>query len=606
MENYLIIKRNMRSESKQYAGFTKDPLSVELHFQQPQANVDSVGVRIYCQENYFCMGEVEKIWKALTPITKCKLRVKGEAYWLPGRYIAFIYVGESARYLCRFTLSTDPKERLRMEMSPILPDSPGDFYANCLSDELWYQRLGRLGLSARFHMRLLLIYMQDKRQREAGLKPMTPIIVKGHSDHEEMVRYVAEQLEWHVEYKELSSYELTDEKPYSTDDANTLYVEFRANLPWVLYGREHPALVPYTDKKTAELSATDSMDRFLAELDAWNSWTTASVQEADEDILDNVEDCALAQQREADDLAGGTVADDDNDQTPQEKLDALVGLSALKEDLRRASLLALFHKRRRELMLEGDTGGRHHMLFLGNPGTGKTTVARIIGQMYREMGLLSSGHTVVTERTCLIGEFIGQTEGRMKEMIDQARGGVLFIDEAYTLFAGEDDQRDFGKHALECLLTVLAEPNPDMLIIMAGYEKPMQELLKSNPGLRDRFPLKFHFEDFTEEELVEVALRLAKARHYEFSGDAERQLRRIVHLAHQHRDAHFANARWVHNFFEQGIEKCMALRVMSAPSAQDIRTFSLIEASDLLEAERTYLRDTAPYIAPKPRIGFVA
>lgn len=595
MGNYFIIKRTKRAQSNQYSGFTKDPASVELHFDEPQTDADTVGVRIYCHDNYFFMGEGEIQRKTKRPLEKCKLKVSGEGYWMPGRYIAYIYVGESAHFFCRFVLSTDRKERVVMDMERIVPNSPGDFFANCLCMETWYQRLQYMGLSFRFHMRLLLMYMQDERMREEGMEPTLPITVCATRENMMAMGFVAEQLDQHMGNADLVSSKVVDALPTTMAEKRTLYVDFKLNVHWYLYTKEHPIAALLVDEKAASDCTLSSLKKLYGDYDP------AKEKTADEETEEQT-----GNEEFMSDFLNDENARYPMEPSPQAELDALVGLGTLKEDLRRASLLALFHKRRRELMLESDTGGRHHMLFLGNPGTGKTTVARIIGQMYREMGLLSRGHTVVTERSGLIGEFIGQTEGRMKEVIEQARGGVLFIDEAYTLFAGDDDQRDYGKHALECLLTVLAEPNPDMLIIMAGYERPMQELLKSNPGLRDRFPLKFRFEDFTEEELVEVALRLAHQQHYEFSEEAEQQLRRIVHLAYQHRDADFANARWVHNFFEQGIEKCMALRVMSAPSAQDIRTFSLIQASDLLEAERTYLRDTAPYKAPKPRIGFVA
>ena len=192
----------------------------------------------------------------------------------------------------------------------------------------------------------------------------------------------------------------------------------------------------------------------------------------------------------------------------EEQLDELVGLQRLKKDIREARLLTLFIKERKMMQLETSDDNRHHMLFLGNPGTGKTTVARIIGQMYHEMGILSNGHLIETNRTSLVGEYIGHTEKNMRETIANARGGVLFVDEAYTLITQEEDSKDFGKEVINALLPVLSEPNPDMIVILAGYKDKMQTLLNSNPGLKDRFPLHFHFEDYTPEELAEMARRI--------------------------------------------------------------------------------------------------
>ena len=197
----------------------------------------------------------------------------------------------------------------------------------------------------------------------------------------------------------------------------------------------------------------------------------------------------------------------------EEELQQMVGLKQLKEDIQEARMMSLFLKERRELNLDLCGDSRYHMLFLGNPGTGKTTVARLVGKMYHQMGLLSKGHTVETCRTNLVGEYLGHTEKNTKEAIEEARGGVLFIDEAYTLIEGGSDTKDYGKEVINALLTVLSEPNPDMIVILAGYEDKMKKLLKSNPGLKDRFPLRFHFEDYTADELSEIAHRCEVGRY---------------------------------------------------------------------------------------------
>ena len=248
------------------------------------------------------------------------------------------------------------------------------------------------------------------------------------------------------------------------------------------------------------------------------------------------------------------------------------------------------------------------MLFYGNPGTGKTTVARLVGELYHQMGVLSKGHTVETCRTDLVGEYIGHTENRMKEVLEQARGGVLFIDEAYTLVGRSKESNDFGKEVIHALLPILSEPDPDLIVILAGYEEKMQTLLQSNPGLKDRFPLKFYFEDYTNDELYAIACQTLQDRGFVLTPAAEQRLRAAIARATAHRDAHFGNGRWVHNLIEQGIVKSMARRIMSIPGHDrtDRVLLSTVEATDIDEAEaRLALRPDLR--VPQPvRVGFRA
>lgn len=292
----------------------------------------------------------------------------------------------------------------------------------------------------------------------------------------------------------------------------------------------------------------------------------------------------------------------------EEQLDELVGLQRLKKDIREARLLTLFIKERKMMQLETSDDNRHHMLFLGNPGTGKTTVARIIGQMYHEMGILSNGHLIETNRTSLVGEYIGHTEKNMRETIANARGGVLFVDEAYTLITQEEDSKDFGKEVINALLPVLSEPNPDMIVILAGYKDKMQTLLNSNPGLKDRFPLHFHFEEYTPEELAEMARRILTKRNFTLTPEAEERLRKTIEKAVSAHDPHFGNGRWVHNLIEQGIIKSMAKRVMSqsGKSKGSRQLFSRIEEEDIIEAEKNFLGCRQLKISVSRPIGFIA
>lgn len=293
----------------------------------------------------------------------------------------------------------------------------------------------------------------------------------------------------------------------------------------------------------------------------------------------------------------------------ERELEAMVGLQRLKDDMKEARMMAMFNKKRAEMCLQTDGEQRNHMLFLGNPGTGKTTVAKLVGQMYHSMGLLSKGHTVETNRSKLVGEYIGMTEKKTLDAIEEARGGVLFIDEAYTLVSYESDTKDFGKEVLNALLTVLSEPEPDMIIILAGYEDKMAAMMKTNPGLKDRFPLTFHFDDYSAGELMEMACRTLEAGNYRLTDEAHRCLASLIEKATAQRDEYFGNGRWVHNLINQGIIKSMARKVMSDSAAVRNIDTSLqcdIQEADIIEAERNFLSlKTSRISSPRP-IGFRA
>lgn len=293
----------------------------------------------------------------------------------------------------------------------------------------------------------------------------------------------------------------------------------------------------------------------------------------------------------------------------EKELEDMVGLQRVKDDMREARMMAMFNQKRAEMCLQTNNEQRNHMLFLGNPGTGKTTVAKLVGEIYHNMGLLSKGHTVETNRSKLVGEYIGMTEKKTLEAIEEARGGVLFIDEAYTLVSHESDTKDFGKEILNALLTVLSEPQPDMIVILAGYEDKMMNMMKTNPGLKDRFPLTFHFDDYSAEELMEMACRILKAGNYRLTDDAHKCMNTLIEKAAANRNEYFGNGRWVHNLIYQGIIKSMARRVMtSSPTERniDIDMLCVIEESDIIETEKNFLSlKTANISSPRP-IGFRA
>ena len=292
----------------------------------------------------------------------------------------------------------------------------------------------------------------------------------------------------------------------------------------------------------------------------------------------------------------------------EKELEGMIGLRKVKDDMKDARLMSMFKKKRADMCLQKNKENVNHMLFLGNPGTGKTTVAKLVGQIYHNMGLLSKGHTVETNRAKLVGEYIGMTEKLTLEVIEQARGGVLFIDEAYTLISNRDsDSKDFGKEVVNALLTVLSEPDPDMIIIMAGYEDKMNNMLSTNPGLKDRFPLNFTFENYNEDELMEIACNLLEKDNYKLTDAARDRLHLLMEKAVANRDEHFGNGRWVHNLINQGVIKSMAKRVMLGGfTEQNKESLTQIEEADIIEAEKNYIDIRNKRIVSIRPIGFRA
>ena len=227
-----------------------------------------------------------------------------------------------------------------------------------------------------------------------------------------------------------------------------------------------------------------------------------------------------------------------------DELMALVGMQALKNTLCKDRALAIHNKQLRELGRVNLAPTPLHMVFLGNPGTGKTKVARLLGGVYKSLGLLSKGHVVEVSRVDLVGSTIGSTEKRTKEVIESAHGGFLFIDEAYTLV--KPSPWDVGINAVEVLLKAMSDMGSDFGVIVAGYPKPMMEFLAANPGFRSRFHRReILFPDFTPDELLQIARQSAKKMGLDLTADAERSLRQKFTDAYRERTESFGNARYV-------------------------------------------------------------
>lgn len=209
-----------------------------------------------------------------------------------------------------------------------------------------------------------------------------------------------------------------------------------------------------------------------------------------------------------------------------------------------------------------------HMIFTGNPGTGKTTVADFIGEIYASLGLLSKGNVVRVERSDFMDTRVGGTELKTKAILKSAEGNVLFIDEAYSLLKENESSNDFGSRVIETLLTSLSREETDMLVIMAGYPKEMEKLLESNPGLKSRFPYIFHFEDYTADELMEIAKGVARKDGYCFSVAAAKALKALITKEVQHKDHHFGNGRFVTRLISTKIIPAMSSRLAELPESK--------------------------------------
>ena len=256
-----------------------------------------------------------------------------------------------------------------------------------------------------------------------------------------------------------------------------------------------------------------------------------------------------------------------------------IGMDNIKETIKEIYATIAIN-RKRELMGLRSNKQVLHMLFKGNPGTGKTSVARTLAKIYHEMNYLSKGHFIEAERADLVGEYIGQTAQKTRAMIQKALGGILFIDEAYSLARG--GEKDFGKEAIDTLVTHMENNHEDFVLILAGYPYEMERFLLLNPGLKSRFPFILDFDDLKVSQLVDVAKRMVLEREYKLTKEAEWKLR--THLLYQTKERHFSNARHVRNIIEHSIRKqAMRLIRKNNVTADDLM---LLTASDIQLEEK--------------------
>lgn len=269
-----------------------------------------------------------------------------------------------------------------------------------------------------------------------------------------------------------------------------------------------------------------------------------------------------------------------NIRTILNELERLVGLQEVKQAVREIYAWIEIQKKRQKERLATESQVLH-MIFKGNPGTGKTTVARLLGQLFKEMGVLPKGHLVEVERADLVGEYIGHTAQRTREAVKKALGGILFVDEAYSLARG--GEKDFGKESIDVLVKQMEDQKDAFILILAGYNDEMEWFLETNPGLRSRFPIQIGFPDYDLTELLAIADVMLQQKQYVLSGGAREELRIVLQtLKRSHVNS--GNARLVRNIIEAAIRQ-QAVRLLEARqvSREDLLT---INREDLVRARQ--------------------
>lgn len=270
-----------------------------------------------------------------------------------------------------------------------------------------------------------------------------------------------------------------------------------------------------------------------------------------EETVEEHRDKVLESEKANSDSDGNTKSSDEEEKDPMEELNELIGLESVKEEVNSLVNFIQVQKSREAQGLKSPNIS-YHLVFSGNPGTGKTTVARILARIYKKLGVIKKGHLVETDRSGLIGEYVGQTAPKVNELCDKAQGGVLFIDEAYAITKG-NVQNDYGSEAIATLLKRMEDDRDSFIVIVAGYTDEMKEFVETNPGLKSRFTRYIEFPDYSAEELCDIYKMRVKKYGFVMTPEADKKLDEVMRNMIALKDRNFGNGRYARNLFENTI-----------------------------------------------------
>ena len=261
--------------------------------------------------------------------------------------------------------------------------------------------------------------------------------------------------------------------------------------------------------------------------------------------------------------------DKTNDFDLETELSKIIGLAKVKDFVRTQHKLLIAQEKRRKADLKVDTTQSLNMIFSGNPGTGKTTIARVVADMFKQMGILKSGHLVETDKGGLVAEYVGHTAKKTEEVFKSALGGVLFVDEAYAIAS---DGSSFGQEAIDTLVKLIEDYRGEIVVILAGYEKEMKDFLKANSGLESRFPLRINFPDYSADELFNIGLKMIEGKGFVLAEESVKLFKEQICTLHKHSTAHSGNGRMVRNYIDELIRNQSSRIATSDVSSSEMNT----------------------------------